>query len=87
MIIRFHIFEKELIEKKVQLTEQNHFEVKFLLEKEMRNVKDRLNSLKQKGVIKTTSRNARILDRSFKDEVVGLMYSRQTLVNCLCGIK
>ena len=85
--IRFFIYRMGLVEKKIHVTESKYFEIKFLLEKEFLRIKNRLQEFKSKEIIRTTSKNARILNSKYREETTGLMFSRQTIDQALTIMK
>lgn len=88
MITTIHLLvKKELTEKKIEIDPNNHMEIKFLLQKEINTIRDRLLNFKTRGIILTTSKNARILDKKYREEIINLMYSRRSIIKTLITIK
>lgn len=84
--ITFCLYKDKLIEKKIMIND-NHFQIKFLLQKEDKEILDKLKKFKEKEIIKTTKRNAKILDSNFRKEIINLIYSRQTIKQALNNLQ
>ena len=76
-----YTYKKKLRKHVFKITKDNLFIIKFMLDTKLEETRKRLRELKEKGIIKNTSKNPKCLFRTFEKEVQGLIIARKSLLD------
>ncbi len=82
-IMSIYIVRDEPKQKIIKFNETNFFQIRFVLEHELKKINTELKKYKKRGIIRTLKKQPAIYNPKYHERISQLVYSRRTIKSAL----